>query len=60
MRKLHSVVRFTTVATISCLLLCGLAAVAETGATLSKKELKTLLATAQTPAGPPEDRSVLP
>ena len=35
---------------ISVVLLCGVAAVAETSPTLSKKELKTLLATAKTPS----------
>ncbi len=50
MKSLRNVARPISVLAISVMLLCGLAAAAETGSTLSKKELKTLLATAQTPA----------
>src|ERR1035437_8563901 len=50
MKSLRSVARLVTVVAVSVVLLCGLAAAAEAGPTLSKKELKTLLATAQTPS----------
>jgi len=50
MKSLRNVVRPISAVAISVVLLCGLAAVAETGPALSKKELKTLLATAQTPS----------
>ena len=50
MKSLRSVARLVPVVAVSVALLCGLAAAAESGPTLSKKELKTLLATAQTPS----------
>jgi hypothetical protein len=50
MKSLHSVARPATVIAISIVLLCGLAAAAETSSTLNKKEVKTLLATARTPS----------
>lgn len=50
MKSLRSVARLVTVVAVSVVLLCGLATAAEKGSTLSKKELKTLLATAQTPS----------
>ena len=50
MRGLRRIARPLTVIGISIVLLSGLAAVGESGSTLSKKQLKTLLATASTPA----------
>lgn len=50
MKSLSRVVRPFTVVAVSLVLLCGLATAAETGSTLSKKEVKKLLATANTPA----------
>ena len=50
MRSLRSVARPVSIVAISLVLLCGLAAVAESSPTLSKKDLKTLLATAKTPS----------
>ena len=50
MKSLRSVARLVSVVAVSVVLLCGLATAAESGPTLSKKELKTLLATAQTPS----------
>ena len=50
MKSLSSVVRPVTVVAVSLVLLCSLAMAADSVPTLSKKELKTLLATAQTPA----------
>jgi hypothetical protein len=50
MKTLPSVARPATVIAISVVLFCGLATAAQTQSTLNKKELKTLLATAQTPA----------
>ena len=50
MRSLRSVARPVSIVAISLVLRCGLAAVAESSPTLSKKDLKTLLATAKTPS----------
>jgi hypothetical protein len=50
MKSLRSVARPISVVALSLVLLCSLAAAGETKATLSKEELKTLLANANTPA----------
>jgi hypothetical protein len=50
MKSLNSVVRLVTVVAVSLVLLRGLATAADSGTTLSKRELKTLLATAQSPS----------
>src|ERR1017187_6276164 len=50
MKSLSSVVRPVTLVEVSLVLLFSLAMAADSVPTLSKKELKTLLATAQTPA----------
>ncbi len=50
MKSLRNVASPVSVVGILLVLLCSLAAVAETNPALSKKELKTLLATANTPS----------
>jgi hypothetical protein len=49
MKSLRNVASLIGVVAISLVLLCSVAAVAETNPALSKKDLKTLLATANTP-----------
>ncbi|MGO9864665.1 MAG: hypothetical protein ACLPLR_13725 [Terriglobales bacterium] len=50
MKSLRIIARPISVVAISLVLLCGLAAVAETNPALSKKDVKALLASANTPA----------
>ncbi len=50
MKSLNRAVRLVTVVAVSLMLLSGLAMAADSGTTLNKRELKTLLATAQTPS----------